>query len=441
MKLLRILTGIHAGGSLPLTPGQHRIGRDDDADIRLADWQGPDAHLDVDETGVVSISRDLPGDAEAGAVLLIDFVPVQFDDTVLCLGPEDTAWPSDLDLLSTLLASPVKSQLASLRHLQRRRRQLTAVATCVLLGGVITAGALVITMQISDAAFPPSANDRTLRISQALAESHLAGLHAAPLGNSVVVTGMVASTSEDTAVRALLARVAPDGVVRKYDVAQEDVRSIQDSLGVAGARVSYADNGRFLISGHVADKAQLDAAVARVRSDLDSNVKALLVQADQVSRPGPELAVASYSEMVSSEDVRYAETPDGIKHIFAVDLPGALASSDPASGSPFASGTGDANAEAEVNAEPAGAYANPGGVPERAPGPTGNAVLGGTPLEPAAPGHIAGMAAGKAAQVARAARADASSSAQIVTPGTAQGVMYTPLPAPASLPARHAPQR
>ncbi|MEX3954181.1 type III secretion protein [Paraburkholderia sp. EG287B] len=439
MKVLRILTGIHAGGSLPLTPGRHRVGPDDDADIHLADWQGPDAHVDVDETGVVSISRDLPGDAEADAVLLIDFVPVQFDDTVLCLGPEDTAWPSDLDLLSILLASPVKSPLASLRHQRRRRRQLTAVAACVLLGGVITAGALVITMQISDAAFPPSANDRTLRISQALAESHLAGLHAVPLGNSVAVTGMVASTSDAAAVRALLARVAPDGIVRNYDVAQEDVRSIQDSLGVAGARVSYAGNGRFVISGHVADKTQLDAAVARVRSDLDSNVKALLVQADQVSRPGPELAVASYSEMVSSEDVRYAETPDGIKHIFAVDLPGTLASSDPASGSPLVSGAGDANAEAEVNADPAGAYANPSGAPARAPAPTDNAVLGGAPLEPAAARHIAGMAAGKGAQVARAAHADASSSAQIVTWEAAQGVMLTPPPA-ASLSARHAPQ-
>ena len=336
MKTLRVLTGIHAGAALALTPGAHRIGTDDDADIRLTDWQGADATLDVDTTGVVRIARAQPDDAEAddaandeaGDVLLVDFVPMQFGETVLCIGPDDVAWPSDVDLLSTLLASPVKSQLASYQRQQRQRRQLIAVAACVVLGGVIVAGALLGMTQLSRAAFPPSADDRTLRVTQALAASHVTGLHAQALGNAVVVTGMVSTTNDDTAVRAILDRVSPEGVERRYDVAQDDVRSIQDSLGIPGARVAYAGNGQFTITGKVADTHQLEAAVARVRADFDSNVKGLAIQAEQTSVATADAPPTTYSEMVSSDDVRYAETPDGVKHIFAIDLPASSPSAD-----------------------------------------------------------------------------------------------------------------
>jgi len=56
MQLLRILTGLHAGAQLQVAPGRHRIGSDDDADIRLTDWQGPDAVLNIDATGVTRIA-------------------------------------------------------------------------------------------------------------------------------------------------------------------------------------------------------------------------------------------------------------------------------------------------------------------------------------------------------------------------------------------------
>ncbi|WP_206956895.1 secretion protein [Trinickia acidisoli] len=357
MKILRILTGIHAGASLELTHGLHRIGSDEEADVCLTDWQGPDATLDVDAADVVRITRDLAGNKEgagdpvdneeAGSVLLVDFVPMQFDDLVLCIGPNDVAWPADVDLLSTLLASPVKSQLASFRRQQQRRHQLIAVAGCAVLGSLIVAGTLVGTTQLSRAAFPPSADERTVRVAQALVDAHVSGLHAQALGNTVVVTGMVATPSDDSAVRALLQRVAPNGVERRYDVAQDDARSLQDSLGIVGTHVSYGGDGRFLITGTVADMDGLRAAVARVRGDLDSNVKMLVIQAQQASSPVPE-APATYSEMVATDDVRYAETPDGVKHIFAIDIPASspVAASSPQVDAPVAASGG-------VNATPA----------------------------------------------------------------------------------------
>jgi hypothetical protein len=99
---------------LQLTPGTHRIGTDDDADIRLADWRGADTLLHVDASGVVRAQRIAARDdatvaaAESAqpaaetprlpvpqeeVILLVDFVPMQFDDTILCVGADDAACP------------------------------------------------------------------------------------------------------------------------------------------------------------------------------------------------------------------------------------------------------------------------------------------------------------------------------------------------------------
>ncbi|MCA3931849.1 FHA domain-containing protein [Burkholderia sp.] len=48
MKLLRILTGHHAGAQVHLEPGAYRVGADDDADIQLTDWRGADVLLVVE---------------------------------------------------------------------------------------------------------------------------------------------------------------------------------------------------------------------------------------------------------------------------------------------------------------------------------------------------------------------------------------------------------
>jgi type III secretion protein D len=354
MKLLRILTGVHAGAQLQLTPGTHRVGADDDADIRLTDWRGADALLHVDASGVVSAQRVADAAAVSAAqgadgqpaaslageevVLLVDFVPMQFDDMILCIGADDAAWPSDLDLLSMLLARPAEARFAAER--KKRRRYVGAVAACFVLGIVIVAGSLLTTTQMSRAALPRNADDRAQRVSEALAAAHLSGLQAHAVGSTVVVTGMVTSPADDDAVRTLLARVSPGGLARNYDVAQNDARSIEDSLGVAGAHVRYLGDGNFAVTGAVSSRADLDAALARVRADLDPNVKNIVVQvAENGNVAAGSAAPASYSEMISSDDVRYAQTPDGVKHIYAVDPPAPDSEANGAGGAKDASNT------------------------------------------------------------------------------------------------------
>ncbi|MFM0076341.1 type III secretion protein [Paraburkholderia sediminicola] len=361
MKLLRILTGVHAGAQLQLTPGTHRVGADDDADIRLTDWRGADALLHVDASGVVSAQRVAAAavqtvDAANGqpaqpavaeeVVLLVDFVPMQFDDMILCVGADDAVWPSDLDLLSMLLTRPAEARFAAER--KKRRRYVGAVVACFALGIVIVAGSLLTTTQMSRAALPRNADDRAQRVSEALAAAHVSGLQAHAVGNTVVVTGMVTSPADDDAVRNLLARISTTGISRNYDVAQNDARSIEDSLGVAGAHVRYLGDGNFAVTGAVSSRADLDAALARVRADLDPNVKNVVVEAaENTSIAAANPAAASYSEMISSDDVRYAQTPDGVKHIYAVDPP--ASDSDAAAAANAASGAGGASSVAVAN--------------------------------------------------------------------------------------------
>ena len=371
MKLLRILTGVHAGAQLQLTPGTHRIGADDDADIRLADWRGADTLLHVDASGVVSAQRLAPGygaaqetqhaegaqqasgaprspAAQEEVVLLVDFVPMQFDDTILCVGADDAAWPSDLDLLSTLLTRPAEARFAAER--KKRHRYVGAVAACFALGAVIVAVSLLTTTQMSRAALPHNADDRAQRVGEALAAAHVSGLHAHALGNTVVVTGMVATPADDQAVRTLLDRISENGISRNYDVAQNDARSIEDSLGIAGAHVEYQGGGTFAVTGKVSSRTDLDAALARVRADLDGNVKGIVVQASESAGTVDAPNEASYSEMISSDDVKYAETPDGVKHIYAVDPPAGASDSEAANATTAASATNAAG----PNAAPSG---------------------------------------------------------------------------------------
>jgi type III secretion protein D len=356
MKLLRILTGVHAGAQMQLAPGTHRVGADDEADIQLNDWRGASALLHVDAAGVVSAQRGsdtlpeqaapVPADGEAigedrqsasgdtvpsargdapepqDTVLLVDFVPMQFDEIVLCVGADDATWPSDLDLLSMLLTRPAEAKFAAARR--KERRYIGVVAACVLAGVLIAAISFITSTQMSRAASPANADEHARQINAALVGAHVHGVTARALGNSVVVSGMVATSTDDDAVRTLLERIAPTGVLRNYDVAQNDVRSIEESLGVSGAHVRYVGDGDFAVTGAVANKADLDTALERVRGDLNSNVKRITVEVTETAGIGSGMANStSYSEMISSGDVKYAQTPDGVKHIYAVDLPDA----------------------------------------------------------------------------------------------------------------------
>jgi type III secretion protein D len=108
--------------------------------------------------------------------------------------------------------------------------------------------------------------------------------------------------------------LAPGKARREYDVAQQDVDNIQQSLAGTGAAVSYAGHGVFRVSGNVQSMATFRTLIAGVRADLDGNVKRIDVDVKEAQAPVPDV---EYTAVIATGALRYIETPDGTKHLFS----------------------------------------------------------------------------------------------------------------------------
>ncbi|HEV3104146.1 MAG TPA: HrpD5 family protein [Trinickia sp.] len=332
MKALRVLTGIHAGAQVRLTSGTYRVSAAEDADVCISDWQVDELSLRIDENGVTRLS---PG--YGGEVLVADFVAVPFGDVVFCVGPDDTEWPRDLDLLAGLWktaepATPEAGEAAqqsmtddehasheTLLPLTARRvtwrTAAVALACTAGIGALMTAGVMLAGTQTSEAAsVKVDTNALSKALDEALHREGFADLYSSSRGGSLVVRGMVSSPDESAKVQRIMDGIARGKVRREYDVAQQDIDNIQQSLAGMGAAVSYAGHGVFQVTGNVPSMTDFRARIAEVRADLDSNVKRLDVDVKEARLPVPD---AEYTEVVATDALRYIETPDGTKHLFA----------------------------------------------------------------------------------------------------------------------------
>lgn len=324
-KALRVLTGVHAGARIALAPGLHRIGAEPDADIGISDWTAGPLTLSLDDAGVARL------DAGTGdTVLLADFVAVPYGDVVFCLGPDDGPWPSDLALLAGLWkTAPLVREDAdaqtgdaaaapqpAARPVQRRLSSRTAVmalAGTAAIGALAISGTLLAGTQSSEAA-NVRIDDGALagQLSAALHQAGITGLTVDRKKELLIISGIVTNSAEAARARRIADTLAPARIRRDYDVAEDDADEIRQSLSGTGATVAYAGNGVFRIGGRVASLAAFRERLASVRADLDHNVRSLDVTA---SESAPASAEAGYAEVVATGDVRYLETPDGIKHL------------------------------------------------------------------------------------------------------------------------------
>ncbi|MEX3816115.1 hypothetical protein AB3X96_38820 [Paraburkholderia sp. BR13439] len=326
MKLLRILTGIHAGASIPLGAGDYRVAADDDADVQISDWQHAPLTITIAVDGGASAQRQTDAEAsmEAAFVPLADYAPQRFEDVVLCLGPENSEWPSDVELLNKLLVKEDESvvnmkRLVALSNVEIGigRRRVSAFTLVGIALGVLLIATVGLSMVRNTQASEGSDTAATARrIESQLDASGIKGLNVQPQGSSVVVSGMVASPSDDLGARAVLDKFDANVVQRHYDVASALAQSIQETLAVPGAQVRYTNHGAFTIYGDVASLSGLNDAIARVRADLDPNVKRLDVAATE--RPPAESSVP-FTTMMSDGTYKYLQTPDGVKHFNVED--------------------------------------------------------------------------------------------------------------------------
>lgn len=361
MKALRVLTGTHAGAQVQLTSGSYRIGGAEDADLCITDWTVDDVTLVVGEDGVTRLQS-----SNGDEVLVADFVAVPFGDVVFCVGPEDADWPRDLDLLAglwktaeppieapthdavvasgadsthdgparneappatpqatasdaagtdgTRRLNPVLALLAMSSKLTWRTT--VAALMCTAAVGVLGAvGTMFAGAQSSEAAnvkFEPASLAR--EIDGALHRAGFADLHAMPGKDGVVVEGIVSQYKDSAKAQRIMDGIAPGKVRREYDVAQQDVSNIQQSLTATGATVDYVGHGVFRVTGSVQSMATFRTLIAGVRADLDRNAKRIDIDVKQAEMPTPD---AEFTEVIATGGLRYAETPDGTKHLFA----------------------------------------------------------------------------------------------------------------------------
>jgi len=314
VKRIRFLTGAHAGAQIPLPTGAYRIGADEACEICITDWQDDELTLTVDDNDTVHMRQGKRDNIDSAHVLAPDFVALQFGATTFCVGPHDAVWPTDIDLLSGMFTRQNDAHAPAPRTARSSLKVTGAALASMMVACAVVAGAIIAGTQPSEAvSATPNAEALAARLSASLHAIGLRELNAKCAGNAVIVQGMVPTAQDDVVARKLIERIGGKHVQRGYDVVQDDMRSIQESLAIEGTRVTYSGNGVFLVGGTVPSLDAFHQALENVRGDFDANVKRIQ---SNVSEGATPVTSVSYSAMVSSGDVRYFETPDGVKHVY-----------------------------------------------------------------------------------------------------------------------------
>jgi type III secretion protein D len=314
MKSLRILTGHHAGAQLMLSHRQQRIGNDEQADIQITDWQHAEVNLVNKEGDSIMWTTATAEGAQVGTqpmpapLPMPDFMPQRFGDVVLCVGPTDAVWPSDISLLSALMQVPALAASGSRRMLRR----LWAAGSGVV---VVSVGAGVLSLLYSspgEGAKPRPALPE--QVVQALAPADAARLKVQSEGASLTVEGLLDNGTDVARVRSAL-QAFEGQILHRYSAASDVVRTIAEAAGSAHVQVQHQGGGVFLVSGHAADLEQLLGTLQRVAADLNAKVNRIDVQVTQ--DPGKKRVTASAVYM--DKTLQYTQSRDGTRHFSVVE--------------------------------------------------------------------------------------------------------------------------
>lgn len=312
-KELRILTGFHAGARIKLNPTTMSIGAEATADILIQDWNEGTMQLATDAQDRVTIAAAGAADAPS---TLDDFSPRRFGDVVLCAGPQDALWPSDVQLLETMLAAPAAGDAAPADAAPPAPRASWARTGLVaMLVGSIGAGALALTAgSASQAANHPLAQAGLADVRVALERLQEPGIEVREQPNGFVASGIVANGAAARRAHASLRSVAGSRLRWQVKPADDIARELAESLHEPNVKVRYAGAGRFEVTGTARQPAAVRDVVERFRNDMAPLALAVGVKVERID----ELAVAGkVDSALSADSVRYIESSDGTKNFLA----------------------------------------------------------------------------------------------------------------------------
>lgn len=327
MKVLRILTGTHAGARLALTEGTWHVQRLDPAneswkpdEINLMDWHGEPLCLRVGPTGCVCL------DAQEAEYPWSDFDVRRFGDVVLCVGEDSAIWPSDATLIAnltspTLLLTAVATE--SLNSARRMAAQLVvrnvfvfSVAVIFLLPMVL----LVLGPKNIQAA-PNAQNDARAatfmaNVKQALHTENLQGLHVRVAQGRVWVEGLVNDAAEDAIARKTLQPFDRLWVVSAWQTATQVSDTMTSALHEHGVQVRHAGGGHFVVEGSTDRPEELRSKAIKLKNDFSSNVLSLEVRVQTKASAQPKV-----SAMLETAGLHYVVRSDGSKSFVAQTYP------------------------------------------------------------------------------------------------------------------------
>lgn len=341
MKVLRILTGQHAGTSieLPLSDAL-RISAESTSDLQIIDWDTEPLILNTHpstDMNAATISFQHADRADAW----LELVAQKFGHIVLCWGQSTAAWPSDFQLLENLL-TPRTEELAadatpptsngsgndsgefsdtapttapSIAEGQEHRRWYRWATAALVLSVVLVAVALHRLLSRLPA---PIETPIAQRLQTAIQNSGVANVSLISTPEKFTIKGLVASTSEVQKLRTNLDSLSIELSEKSHPtlewqlvVAEDIAHSLSDAIALPEVQVRHLQFGQFEVSGAAQDMARLKAISAKVVADLPPLGVTLSFDVEQLPPP----VLMPVAAMLTSPGVDYVQTRDGTKHI------------------------------------------------------------------------------------------------------------------------------
>jgi type III secretion protein D len=329
-KEIRLLTGRHAGARVTLNAMPTVIGNDEAADIQISDWDQPSMQVVRRDDGALII---VAGEGPSDAIVMEDFKPHRFGTVVLCAGDADAQWPSDIELLETLLAPlPAPSlppEPALLPMIVEARPELAPPAPATGAGArrglhaAAVAGIALMAIGCAGIALPavlhprgknamgaslPPPTEATLQ--RVLDRLHASDVAVTQMGSRFAVVGIVPDSAHDAPLRTALEAVAPGKIVWRLGCADQIARDLEESLHEPALKVSYLGHREFSVTGVAKNANAVHETLARMGTDLAP----MVTRIDQRFALNDSFAAPANVESALAVDaLQYVEASDGTK--------------------------------------------------------------------------------------------------------------------------------
>ncbi|EEF26326.1 conserved hypothetical protein [Ricinus communis] len=187
---------------------------------------------------------------------------MQFGPVILCIGDRAADWPADIELLGRLLGPAVPSARSKATTHGRWR---SAVAGILLMGLGLTVSIELVSVEPTQATVDRAGPARQL--TGALAAAGYRELDVIMEGATVVIKGLVPTSSDDIRVQSIIRRIVSGRVESRYQVAEQLVQQLQTELGMPALQVQYRSHGKFEVTGNAESESLVRARVAMLAAD------------------------------------------------------------------------------------------------------------------------------------------------------------------------------